>query len=124
MSQSTQAPQQGAPSPKQGEDFNPRTGTRHWTARVFRVIVFIATIVGVIFLGVLLFDIGIDGIPRLNWDFLTSLGSASPETAGMYAGLIGSLWLIALTALFAVPLGIGAAIYLEEYAGDNWFDPP
>ena len=38
----------------------------------------------------------------------------------MYAGLIGSVWLVALTALFAVPLGIGAALYLEEYAGDNW----
>lgn len=120
MSQGTQAPQQDAPAPKQGEDFNPRTGTRHWVARVFKVIVFIATIVGIIVLGVLLADIAIDGVPWLDWQFLTSLGSSSPESAGMLAGLIGSLWLIALTALFAVPLGIGAAIYLEEYAGDNW----
>ena len=120
MSQSTQARQQGAPAPKQGEDFNPRTGTRHWTARFFKALVFIATIVGIVFLGVLLFDIGRDGIPRLNMEFLTSLGASSPETAGMYAGIIGSLWLISLTALVAVPLGIGAALYLEEYANDNW----
>ncbi len=120
MSQSTQAPQQDAPAPKQGGDFNTRTGTRHWVARIFKAIVFAATIVGIVFLGVLLVDIGVDGIPRLSWDFLTTLGVASPETAGMFAGLVGSLWLITLTALFAVPLGIGAALYLEEYAGDNW----
>jgi phosphate transport system permease protein len=122
MSQSTQAPQQGAPAPKQGGDFNPRTGTRHWAARFFKSIVFLATIFGIVVLGVLLVDVGINGIPRLSWDFLTSLGASSPETAGMYAGLIGSLWLVALTALFAVPLGIGAAIYLEEYASDNWLN--
>ena len=122
MSQSTQAPQQDAPAPKQGEDFNPRTGTRHWVARAFRLIVFLATIIGMVVLAVLLADIAIDGIPRLNWDFLTSLGSSSPDTAGMYGGLIGSVWLISLTALFAVPLGIGAAIYLEEYANDSWLN--
>lgn len=122
MSQSTQAPQQGAPSPKQGGDFNPRTGTRHWAARFFKLIVFLATIVGIVVLGVLLVDVAVNGVPRLSWDFLTSLGASSPETAGMYAGLIGSLWLVALTALFAVPLGIGAAIYLEEYASDNWLN--
>jgi phosphate transport system permease protein len=120
MSQSTRAPEQGTPAPKQGGDFNPSTGTRHWVARVFKALVLVATLVGIVFLGVLLFDITRGGIPRLSWDFLTSLSSSSPETAGMYAGIIGSLWLIALTALFAVPLGIGAAIYLEEYAGDNW----
>ena len=122
MSQSTQAQQQGRPAPKQGGDFNPSTGTRHWAARIFKLIVFLATIVGIVVLGVLLVDVGIDGIPRLSWEFLTSLGSSSPESAGMYAGLIGSLWLVALTALFAVPLGIGAAIYLEEYASDNWLN--
>ena len=120
MSQSTRSRRQGSQAPKQGEDFNPRMGTRHWAARFFTALVFVATIVGIAFLGVLLFDIGRDGIPRLNMEFLTSLGSSSPETAGMYAGIIGSVWLISLTALVAVPLGIGAAVYLEEYANDNW----
>lgn len=122
MSQSTQSPQQDAPAPKQGGDFNPRTGSRHWAARVFKLMVFLATISGIVVLGVLLVDVAVSGIPRLSLDFLTSLGASSPENAGMYAGLIGSLWLIALTALFAVPLGIGAAIYLEEYASDNWLN--
>lgn len=122
MSQGTQTPERGAPTPKQGGDYNPRIGTRHWAARVFKVLVLAATLIGIFVLGVLLFDIGIDGIPRLSMDFLTSGGSSSPETAGIYSGIIGSLWLVSLTALFAVPLGIGAAIYLEEYASDNWLN--
>ncbi|CAN5909047.1 phosphate ABC transporter permease PstA [soil metagenome] len=122
MSQSTQAPPQGAPAPKHDDDFNPRTGTRHWIARSFKVLTFLATIAGMVVLAVLMLDIAIDGIPRLNWSFLTTLGSSSPETAGIYSGIVGSVWLISLTALFAVPLGIGAAIYLEEYAGDNWLN--
>ncbi|CAN5802625.1 phosphate ABC transporter permease PstA [soil metagenome] len=122
MSQSAKAPTQGAPATKYEEDFNPRTGTRHWIARSFKALTFLATIAGMIVLAVLLLDIAIDGIPRLNWSFLTTLGSSSPETAGIYSGIVGSVWLISLTALFAVPLGIGAAIYLEEYAGDNWLN--
>ena len=122
MSQGTQAQRPGMPDTKQGQNFNPRLGTRHKTAGFFRVLVFIATIIGMVVLGVLLVDIAVDGVPRLNLEFLTSLRSSTPETAGIYAGLIGSVWLISLTALVAVPLGIGAAVYLEEYAGDNWLN--
>ncbi len=122
MSQGTQAQQPGTSDTKQGQNFNPRTGTRHKTASFFMVLTFLATIIGMIVLAVLLVDIAIDGIPRLNLEFLTSLRSSTPETAGIYAGLIGSVWLICLTALIAVPLGIGAAVYLEEYAGDNWLN--
>lgn len=122
MSQSTKAPEQGAPAPKHEEDFNPRTGTRHGLARAFRALVFIATIFGMIVLAVLLLDVGIGGVPRLSWEFITGLGSSNPDTAGFYSGIIGSIWLVSLTALIAVPLGIGAAIYLEEYASDRWFN--
>lgn len=52
----------------------------------------------------------------LTWSFLTSFNSGDPLKAGILAGLWGSVWLVALTALMAVPLGVGAAIYLEEYA--------
>ena len=122
MSQGTRTPQQEAPAPREGENFKPRTGVRHWTARLFKALIFVATIFGIVFLGVLLFDIGTDGIPRLSLEFITSLGSSSPDAAGIYAGIIGSVWLIFLTALMSVPLGIGAAVYLEEYASDNWFN--
>jgi phosphate transport system permease protein len=68
----------------------------------------------------LLVDVARDGLPRLSWDFITSFSSVTPENSGIYPALIGSLWLLGLTALFSVPLSIGAAIYLEEYAPDTW----
>jgi phosphate transport system permease protein len=71
-------------------------------------------------LAVLLVDIARDGIPRLSWDFLTSFSSVVPENSGIYPALLGSLWLLALTTIVSVPLGVGAALYLEEYAPDNW----
>ncbi len=55
-----------------------------------------------------------------DWQFLTSYDSRRPEKAGVFAGLIGTFWMISFTILFSVPIGVGAAIYLEEYAKDNW----
>jgi phosphate transport system permease protein len=57
-----------------------------------------------------------DGWSRVNLDFLTAFPSRAPEKAGIKSSLAGSLYLIGLTALLAVPLGVGAAIYLEEYS--------
>ena len=56
---------------------------------------------------------------RAIWDFLTSFDSNSPEKAGLASAIVGSFYLVGLTALFALPLGVGAAIYLEEYATKN-----
>ncbi len=55
-------------------------------------------------------------------DFLTSPQSADPERAGVRTAVFGSLWVVTITILFAFPMGVGAAIYLEEYAGDKWFN--
>lgn len=55
----------------------------------------------------------------LNPRFLTSPQSSKPELAGVRTAILGSLWIILITVLFAFPLGVGAAIYLEEYASDN-----
>ena len=52
----------------------------------------------------------------INWDFLTSTQSSVPEYAGIRTALLGTLWVMVIVILFAVPVGIGAAIYLEEYA--------
>ncbi|MCX8103530.1 MAG: PDZ domain-containing protein, partial [Candidatus Bipolaricaulota bacterium] len=54
------------------------------------------------------------------WDFLTSYDSNSPEKAGLASAIAGSFYLVGLTALFALPLAVGAALYLEEYASKNW----
>ena len=79
----------------------------------------ISTLVGIVGLGVLIFDVLDKGIPWLNWQFLTDYPSRKPEEAGLYSALIGTIWLMFLTALLTVPIGVGAAIYLEEYAPRN-----
>src|SRR5215207_4427109 len=119
MAQSgTQSTQKGGSA--QGQVFKTSTGVRHALDRVFTVLVFVATIIGLVVLAVLLVDVARDGVPRLSWDLITSFSSVSPERSGIYPALLGSLWLLGITALVSVPLGVGAAIYLEEYAPDNW----
>jgi phosphate transport system permease protein len=71
-------------------------------------------------LGALLYDVFSDGWDRLSWQFLTSFPSRRAADAGIYAGLIGSFYVIAMSAAIALPIGIAAAIYLEEYGrGDR-----
>lgn len=67
-------------------------------------------------LAVLLWDILGDGLGWVDMDFLTSLPSRRPENAGLKPALMGSIWIMGLTALITFPLGVGAAIYLEEFA--------
>ena len=69
---------------------------------------------------VLLGQLAFDGLGRLSWQFLTSYPSRFPEKAGILSAWIGTIVVMVLTALTAVPLGVGAAIYLEEYARKNW----
>ena len=57
----------------------------------------------------------------ISWDFITSSRSSDPGSAGVRTAILGSLWVLAVCILFSLPLGVGAAIYLEEYAVDNWF---
>ncbi len=58
----------------------------------------------------------------INGNFLVSPQSADPERAGVRTAVLGSLWVVTITLLFAFPMGVGAAIYLEEYAGDSWIN--
>ena len=90
--------------------------SRRRAGRLFELAGLLATCVGLVVLAVLVVDVFRDGLPRLGWDFLTSYPSRKPEDAGILAALVGSLWLLALTALLAFPIGVGAAIYLEEYS--------
>lgn len=83
--------------------------------RAFRWLCALATYVPLAILAWLLADVVATGVARLDWDFLTSPPSRLAGKAGIYPALLGSLWLIGLTALIALPLGVGAAIYLEEY---------
>ena len=75
-----------------------------------------ATLAGVTLLLVLLLEVARNGLGWLDWQFLTSFPSRFPANAGIKSALWGTVWLIALTAIFSIPLGLGSAIYLEEYA--------
>jgi phosphate transport system permease protein len=93
---------------------------RHRVGRLFEVVCLACTWFGLIVLAVLLAGILWKSAGWLNWEFVSNYDSRLPERAGILAGLWGSIWLILLTALFSVPVGTGAAIYLEEYAPGNW----
>lgn len=89
--------------------------------RLFHIVALGAAVFGLIVLAVLLIDVFWDGLPRLSWDFITSYPSRRPEQAGILSPLVGTIWLMTLTAIISFPLGIGAALYLEEYAPDTRF---
>jgi phosphate transport system permease protein len=72
-------------------------------------------VLALVALGVLVYDILSDGLGRLNWQFMTSMGSRNAQTAGIYHALAGSIVVIALTGALALPIGVAAAVYLEEY---------
>ncbi len=79
-----------------------------------------ALLVGVLTFTALFVDMAIDGVPRLTWDFLTNFPSRRPERAGILSAWVGSCLVMLVTAFFAVPLGVAAGVYLEEYAPKNW----
>ncbi|MFB6232141.1 MAG: phosphate ABC transporter permease PstA [Salinibacter sp.] len=84
-------------------------------------ILFLATIFGIIVLATLLVDVVLTAVPWLDGQFLGNLPSRFPEEAGIRSALFGTLWLMGLTALISVPLGVASALYLEEYAEKGWF---
>ncbi len=96
--------------------FRPRLAYRRWKARAFFLLVVGAVTIGILSLGLLLMEVFLGGFDSLSWSFLTSFPSRFAVKAGLYSALIGSIWTMALTAAMSVPLGVGAALYLEEYA--------
>jgi phosphate transport system permease protein len=90
--------------------------TRVFQNRAFLWVCLVATNVAVLVLAVLLLSIFWQGFGELDWDFLTKSASRKAEDAGIRAPLWGSIWVCAICALTALPLGVGTAIYLEEFA--------
>ena len=88
---------------------------RYVIAKIFHGFCFTVAWSGVLILGVLLFHVTQEGIQWLDLQFLSDFPSRFPAKAGIHSALIGTLWLISLTALFSVPIGIGAGLYLEEF---------
>ena len=77
------------------------------------------TLIGLVLLIIFIGDILIDGINRIDWAFLTDLPSRKAEKSGIYTALMGSIWILLLTAVIAFPVGVAAGIYLEEYGQHN-----
>jgi phosphate transport system permease protein len=92
---------------------------RQIRGQVMRVLFLAATLVGIVALVVLLWTIFNRGLPWLSWHLITDMPSRKPELAGLNSALWGTIWVISLTALIAFPIGVGAAIFLEEYAPRN-----
>jgi len=79
-----------------------------------------AVVLPLCLLALLIADVVIDSSGRLSLDFLTNYPSRKPAQAGILPGLVGSIYLILLTAAMALPVGVGAAVYLEEYGKKGW----
>jgi phosphate transport system permease protein len=88
---------------------------RHAGDRLLNIFGLLVTVIALISLAALLYDVARDGFARLSWQFLTSYPSRRAEDAGILPALAGSIHVISLTALLAIPFGVAAAIHLEEY---------
>ncbi|MGQ9777709.1 MAG: phosphate ABC transporter permease PstA [Thermodesulfobacteriota bacterium] len=89
--------------------------------RIFAIIGLIFCLIGLGTITVLFVDLFINAMPRLSLKFFKSFPSRFPEEAGILSAWVGSLLVMFITAISAIPVGVGAGIYLEEYAKKNWF---
>ena len=99
---------------------NPRLGLRKRIGGVAYALFLFAIFIGLAGLATLIIRVLWEGVPWLSWHFFTDYPSRFPEQAGMKSAIFGTIWIMGLTFLFTVPVGVGAAIYLEEYAPKNW----
>lgn len=84
--------------------------------QIFKIWGIACTLLGIVLLVIFIGSVVVDGISRIDWAFITDLPSRKAEKAGIYTALMGSIWILLLTTVIALPIGIAAAIYLEEYA--------
>ncbi|ELZ12844.1 phosphate ABC transporter permease PstA [Natrinema thermotolerans] len=86
----------------------------------FRLLALAATLVGIVSLAALLLNVAVDAVGWLDWQFLTNPPHPNPYEAGFLPALVGSIAIMLMIALVTFPLGVGAAVYLEEYADDGY----
>lgn len=87
---------------------------------LFQIFALVCLLVATVALLSLILDLAVRGVPRLSEQFLTSFPSRFPHKAGILSAWVGSIAVISVTALIAIPVGIAAGVYLEEYAKKNW----
>ncbi len=93
--------------------------TRQRKQKLFHGLCFFMTTLTVVILAVLLTHVVMEGIEWISFEFLDRFPSRKPHKAGIKSALFGTLWVISLTAFFAVPIGVATAVYLQEYAPKN-----
>ncbi|MCM3730702.1 phosphate ABC transporter permease PstA [Fictibacillus nanhaiensis] len=103
------------------ESVKKKMGSRVAANGFAKFLFILATSFSLIVLGVLIYRILVEGLPYLSLDFITNFASRMPERAGIWAALVGTIWIMAVTAPVSFILGVGTAIYLEEYAKKNAF---
>jgi phosphate transport system permease protein len=99
-------------------------GGTDWAGSIFLVLLFLSLGFSILVLATLIIDVLQTGAPVLMErfaDFMTGTLRTRADEAGLYQGIIGSFWICAFVVVLSFPLGIAAAIYLEEYAGDSRF---
>lgn len=89
---------------------------RKFFSKAFRIACMSMAWICVLLLAVLIYHVTVEGLPWLDWQFINNFPSRFPAKAGIKSALWGTIWLISFVAIFSVPLGVAAAIYLEEYA--------
>ena len=94
----------------------PELAARRRRGRLLSGLALAATLVGLLVLALLLIQVLVAGVPWLSADLLTEYPSRIADRAGLKAAIVGTFWLMVVTAAVAVPIGVGAAVYLEEYA--------
>jgi phosphate transport system permease protein len=109
-----------APIPTGTQEIRRRIARNKFKDHLFWMIGLLSTLIGFVVLFTLILDLFIDGFPRLSWQFLTSYPSRFPDKAGILSAWVGTTLLMIVTAMSAVPLGVAAGIYLEEYGKKNW----
>ena len=91
--------------------------------RLFQVAMFVSLAIGIVSLVTLLAQVFLKGSSRLNWDLISSFPSSLPDNAGIQSALFGTLWVMGVVAVTCIPIGVGAAVYLEEYANsERWYN--
>jgi phosphate transport system permease protein len=105
----------------QMEDIKKRIRISKYWDHIFAIGGLLSSFVGLALLFTLFVDLFIDGSQRLTYKFFTSFPSRFPENAGILSAWVGTVLVMIVTALAAIPLGVSAGIYLEEYARKNWF---
>ncbi|HCV28405.1 MAG TPA: phosphate ABC transporter permease PstA [Dehalococcoidia bacterium] len=106
---------------KHGSGFAPiRSAWRRWRDRFFFLLFFASVAIGILGLATLVVDVLTDGIGTLDFSFINSYPSRYAEESGIRAALFGTIWITVGTAAFSIPIGVGTAIFLEEFAPDHW----